>query len=132
MTWSPLVAFQTQSRKDRGGFVMVLVMITIMATAAMAAVHQRSLTAAIRLEQARMESERVNLAPRAALAVAVEALHTGDPFDGDGTAEYRLDHTFNGVTTMHRVTYFRVGTTWSVTADPDPSAGSLAMLPANL
>lgn len=121
-----------QPTRSQRGFVMVLVMITIMATTALAAVHQRSLTAAIRLEQAQIESERRRLGPTTALAIAVERLHTGDPIDTDGTVEYHLNHTFDGVTTMYRVTYARIGSTWNVTADPDPSAADLDPLPSNL
>ena len=101
----------------------------ILTMSGMAAVHQRNLNAALRVEQARMESEAYRLGPLTVLAHAIGLFKTGDP---PAPVKYSYSHTVGSTTTLYRVSYAVSGAgdnKWNVTADPDPSAGSLADLP---
>ena len=108
----------------RSGYAMLIVMMLILTTTALAAVHTRHLNAALRVEQARIRSEQRARGPITVLAIACQRLETGDPISG---SSYRYTHS-DGVD--YRVTFTEVTTeSWQVTADPDPSAVALTALP---
>lgn len=123
-----------QSRRRgqrRQGYALLIVMMLIVTMTGLAAVHQRNLNAALRVEQARMESEAHHLGPLWVIAHAIDLLKTGD---APAPIQYRYSHTFGGSTTMYRISYDVSGKgddTWHVTANPDPTAGALAELPGN-
>ena len=116
---------QAQSRK---GYALLIVMIVIMTTTALAAAHQRYLDSALRIEQSRIRSEEMAQGPRTVLARAVDLLETGD---APAPVDYRYSHTVGTTTTMYRVSYSVAGSVWTVTAEPDATAGSLSILPAS-
>ena len=107
---------------------MLIVMIVILTSTAFAAVHQRQLGAALRIEQARVLSEEFNLGPVSVLGIAIDLLDTGD---APAPISYSYDHTVGGVTTTYRVSYARSGNQWTVTADPDASGAVLPTLPTS-
>lgn len=111
----------------RRGYAMLVVMILILTTTALAAVHQRHLSAALRIEQARVESETYAQGPLTVLAIAIDRLKTGDP---PMPVDYSFEQTVAGVTNVYQVSYSVSGTQWIVTADPIASAGLLPPLPA--
>ncbi len=111
----------------RGGYALLIVLIVILTTTGLAAVHQRQLSAALRVEQARIQSEMHARGPLKVLAVAIDLLKTGDPT----LPSYSYPHTVDATTTLYRVNYSVSGTQWTVTAEPDASAGSLPLLPAS-
>jgi hypothetical protein len=113
--------------KRRRGYAMLLVMVIILSSSAFLAVHQRHLGAALRLEQARVQSETARQGPVSVLAVACQRLETGDP--PSSPAQYRYEHVVDTVTTLYRVSYSNAGTQWTVTVLPDPSSSSLDLLP---
>lgn len=115
-------------QRARAGYAMLIVMIVIMTTTAFAAVHQRYLIASLRVEQARVESENYANGPLTVLAVAIERMDTGNP---PAPVNYRYSHTVAAVTTLYRIGYTQAGTQWTVTAEPDATAGSLPTLPAS-
>lgn len=103
---------------------MLIVMMLILTTTALAAVHTRHLNAALRIEQARMRSETRARGPITVLAIACQRLETGDPPAG---MDFRHLHS-DGL--QYRVTYNELTSArWEVTADPDPGASSLPTLP---
>jgi len=115
----------------RNGYALLIVMMLIVTMTGLAAVHQRNLNAALRVEQARMESEDRHLGPISVLAHAIDLLKTGD---APAPVEYRYSHTVGSTTTMYRISYSVSGkgdNNWQVTANPDPTAGALAELPGN-
>lgn len=112
----------------RDGYAMLIVLIVILTTTAFAAVHQRQLSAALRVEQARMESEAFAQGPLAVLATAIDRLKTGDP---PAPVEYSFTHTAGGTSTVYRVSYAVAGNQWAVTALPDSTASLLPTLPSN-
>ena len=112
----------------RRGYALLIVMIVIMTTTALAAAHQRYLNSALRIEQARVRSEAIARGPRTVLALAVDRLESGD---APAPVDYSYSHTVAGQTTLYRVSYSVAGTTWTVTAEPDPTAGLLATLPTS-
>lgn len=119
----------TRNRSScRSGYALLIVMIVILTTTALAAVHQRQLSAALRLEQARMESEAHAQGPLTVLAVAIDRLKTGDP---PAPVSYRYLHVVGTAATLYRVSYAVAGSQWSVTAKPDPTANLLPSLPAS-
>jgi hypothetical protein len=105
---------------------MLLVMVIILSSSAFLAVHQRHLSSALRLEQARVQSEIARQGPVSVLAIACQRLETGDP---PSPSQYRYEHTVDTVTTLYRVSYSQAGIQWTVTATPDPSSSSLSLLP---
>jgi hypothetical protein len=107
---------------------LLIVLIVILTTTGLAAVHQRNLSTALRVEQARIQSEAHAQGPLTVLAVAIDLLKTGDP---PAPVEYSYAHTLGATTTLYRISYRVSGTRWTVTAQPDPSAGALAVLPAS-
>ena len=107
---------------------MLIVMIVIMTTTALAAVHQRHLNTALRVEQARTASEDYANGPLSVLAIAIDRLNTGDV---PAPVAFSYSHTVAGTTTLYRVSYTRAGTNWTVTAEPDPTASALPLLPAS-
>ncbi|MEL6105936.1 MAG: hypothetical protein AAFU85_07865 [Planctomycetota bacterium] len=117
---------KTRGRRkaDRAGYAMLIVMMLILTTTALAAVHTRHLNSALRVEQARLRSESRARGPVTVLAIACQRLETGDPVSGDS---FRYTHT-DGL--EYRVTYTEVSSNrWQVTADPDSGATALVMLP---
>ena len=112
----------------RRGYALLIVMVLIMTTTAFAAAHQRYLNSALRIEQARVRSETIAQGPKAVLALAIDRLESGNP---PAPVDYSCSHTVNGVTRLYRVSYRFAGSTWTVTADPDPTAGLLTALPAS-
>ncbi|MGB7344015.1 MAG: hypothetical protein WBD20_07365 [Pirellulaceae bacterium] len=112
--------------KDRRGYAMLLVMVIILTSSAFVAVHQRNLNAALRIEQARIQSEDHRQGPVSVLAVACSRLETGDP---PAPIDYRYDHTVDSVTTIYRVSYTSAGIQRTVTAVQDASAAGLPILP---
>jgi hypothetical protein len=100
----------------------------ILTTTALAAVHQRHLSAALRVEQARVQSEAFSQGPLAVLASAIDRLKTGDP---PTPVDYSYSHTVGTTTTVYRVSYSVSGTQWTVTALPDPAASFLPALPTS-
>ena len=117
-----------RNSRDRRGYAMLIVMIVIMTMTALAAVHQRQLNAALRIEQARVASEDRVYGSRTVLAIAIDRLRTGN---APAPVSYSYSHTVGGTTTLYRVTYARAGLNWTVTAEPDASAGFLTPLPAS-
>jgi hypothetical protein len=116
-------------RVRRNGYALVIVTMLILTMSGMAAVHQRNLNAALRVEQARMESEAYRLGPLTVLAHAIDLLKTGD---APAPVSYSYAHTVGSITTLYRVSYAVSGAgdnTWNVTVDPDPSAEALSTLP---
>ena len=107
---------------------MLIVMIVIMTTTALAAVHQRHLNAALRVEQARVASEDYVNGPVSVLAIAIDRLNTGD---APAPVDYSYSHTVGTTTTLYRISYVRAGLNWTVTAEPDPTVGGLPALPAS-
>jgi hypothetical protein len=107
---------------------MLFVMIVIMTMTALAAVHQRHLNAALRIEQARINSENGVHGPRTVLAVAIDRLKTGD---APAPVVYSYSHTVASTTALYRISYTRSGTRWTVTAEPDPAVGALPALPTS-
>ena len=95
-------------------------------TTALAAAHQRHLSAALRVEQARVRSEQRNDGPIAVLAIACARLETGDP---PTSASYRYSHTAGGATTLYRVDFVSNASLWTVTAEPDATAAIFPLLP---
>ena len=118
------------SRRPHGrrGYALLIVLAVILTTTALAAVHQRQLSAALRVEQARMQSEAFAEGPLAVLATAIDRLKTGDP---PAPVDYSYSHTVGATTTVFRISYAVAGTQWTVTALPDTTAGLLPALPAS-
>ena len=114
--------------KRRSGYALLLVVIIILTSTAMSAVYQRHLNSALRIEQARVASEENARGPLSVLAVALESLDSGDP---PAPVDYSYSHTVDSTTTLYRVMYRNVLGQWIVTAEPDPTAGSLPTLPTN-
>ena len=117
-----------RAARRRRGYALLFVMIVILTTTAMAASHQRYLNTALRIEQARMRSEAIARGPRTVLARAADLLETGD---APAPVDYRYSHTVAAETTLYRVSYRRSGRTWTVTAEPDATAGILSVLPTS-
>ena len=113
-------------RDQRSGYALLIVMIVILTTTALAAVHQRQLSAALRVERARVESEAHAQGPVTVLAIAIDRLKTGDP---PTPIAYHHWHSTSGGSTLFEVSYDRDGTDWTVTVTPDPDAGLLPVLP---
>lgn len=126
MSRKNLLPNRRRRRPRRGGYVLLIVMMLILTTTALSAAHQRHLSAALRVEQARVQSEQRIHGPIAVLAIACARLETGDP---PSTISYRYSHTSEGVTTLYRIDYVSNSPQWIVTAEPDASAGALATLP---
>ena len=118
------------SRRPQGrrGYALLIVLALILTTTALAAVHQRQLSAALRVEQARMASEAFAEGPLAVLATAIDRLKTGDP---PAPVDYSYSHSVGATTTLFRISYTVSGTQWTVTALPDTTAGLLPNLPAS-
>ena len=118
------------SRRSQGrrGYALLIVLTLILTTTALAAVHQRQLSAALRVEQARMASEAFAEGPLAVLATAIDRLKTGDP---PAPVDYSYSHTVGATTTLFRISYAVSGTQWTVTALPDTTAGLLPALPTS-
>ena len=112
----------------RRGYALLFVMIIILTTTALAAAHQRYLNSALRIEQARIRSEAIARGPRTVLARAADLLETGD---APAPIDYRYSHTVGTDTTLYRVSYSRSGNIWTVTAEPDATAGLLPVLPTS-
>ena len=81
----------------RRGYALLIVLVVILTTTALAAVHQRQLSAALRVEQARMQSEAFAQGPLAVLATAIDRLKTGDP---PAPVDYSYSHTVGTTTTV--------------------------------
>jgi hypothetical protein len=116
-------------RVRRNGYALVIVTMLILTMSGLAAVHQRNLNSALRVEQARMESEAYRLGPMTVLAHAIDLLKAGD---APAPVSYSYSHTVGSTTTLYRVSYALSGkdkNNWNVTVDPDPSAAWLADLP---
>ena len=113
---------------SRKGYALLIVMIVIMTTTALAAAHQRYLNTALRIEQARVRSEMMARGSRTVLAHAIDLLESGN---APAPVDYSYAHTVAGTTTLYRISYGMTGTTWTVTAEPDPTAGALTTLPAS-
>ena len=107
---------------------MVVVMMLILTATAMAALQMRHLNSALRIEQARQRSEtRVN-GPVMVLAIACARLETGDP--PSNNVSYRYTHNSSTESLVYRVTFQKLTTDrWTITANPDATAGSLPNLP---
>lgn len=113
----------------RSGYALLIVMMLIMTMTGLAAVHQRNLNTALRIEQARMQSESRVHGPLSVLAHAIDLLKTGD---APAPIDYSFSHTYESTTTLYRVSYDVSGkgdNKWQVTANPDPSAIGLPALP---
>lgn len=113
----------------RNGYALLIVMMLIVTMTGLAAVHQRNLNSALRIEQARVESENRTRGPLSVLAHAIDLLKTGE---APAPIDYRYFHTFGSTKTLYRVSYSVSGKNnekWFVTANPDPTASSLAPLP---
>ena len=107
---------------------MLIVLIVILTTTGLAAVHQRHLSTALRVEQARVQSEAHAQGPLTVLAVAIDLLKTGDP---PAPVDYSYLHTVGTTTTLYRISYSVSGTQWTVTAEPIASVGTLTTLPGS-
>ncbi len=114
--------------RRRSGYALLIVLIVILTTTGLAAVHQRQLTAALRVEQARIESETYKDGPLTVLAVAVDRLKTGDP---PAPVAYSYGHVVGTTKILFRIRYELAGNQWTVTAEPDPGAGFLPPLPSS-
>lgn len=130
METGKLAITQSTRRRPRvrRGYALLVVLAVILTTTALAAVHQRHLSAALRVEQARIESEAFSQGPLAVLATAIDRLKTGDP---PTPVDYSFSHTVSGTTTVYRISYSVSGTQWTVTALPDATATALTALPAS-
>ncbi|MCS7466106.1 hypothetical protein NZK35_05385 [Stieleria sp. ICT_E10.1] len=114
----------------RRGYAMLVVMLLILTTTGMAAVHARQLAASLRIEQARRRSEARSRGPTTALAIACQRIETGNPTDASASFQYSHHDGFQ--TVLYRISYQAVGPDkWTVTAEPDPAAGTLPPLPAS-
>ncbi|QDT13319.1 hypothetical protein [Planctomycetes bacterium K23_9] len=118
----------SRTATKRRGYAMILVMVIILSSSAFVAVHQRNLSAALRIEQARILSEEHRRGPVSVLAVACSRMETGDP---PAPIQYRYEHIVNGVPTLYRISYSNVATEWTVNAVPDAGAVGLTELPAS-
>ena len=107
---------------------MLVVMMLILTTTAMAAVHARHLAASLRIEQARIRSETRSRGPVMVLAIACQRIETGTPTTS--SASFQYTHHDGNQSAMYRITYQSTDTnTWAVTAEPDPLATTLPALP---
>ena len=115
-----------RKHRARRGYAMLLVMVVLLTSSAFVAVHQRHLSAALRVEQARVQSEEYRRGPVTVLSVACQRLETGNP---PSPVNYFYNHDQNGVTTMYRVSYSLSGSQWTIIAEPDSNAGIYTGLP---
>ncbi len=115
--------------RARRGYAMLIVMMVILTSMIFGVVHQRHLIAALQIEQARIDSETYVYGPLSVLAIAVDRLEKGKP---PAPIDYRYTHTVDGQATLYRISYTRAGNQWTVTAEPDPTAGGLPVLPTSL
>ncbi len=107
---------------------MIVVMMLILTSTAMAAVQMRHMNTALRIEQARVRSESRTQGPVTVLAIACSRLETGDPPGNDVSFRYNHDDGFQ--TSDYRLRYRQIAPgRWSVSADPDPSSSTLMLLP---
>ena len=116
-----------RAARNRRGYALLLVMVIILTSSAFLAVHQRQLNTSLRIEQARIQSEDLRRGPVSVLAVACALLDNGRP--PSDFEEYRYNHIVAGTATLYRVTYQYTGTRWTITAEPDATAGALLELP---
>ncbi len=107
---------------------MLIVLAVVLSTMALAAVQIRYLDSATRIQQASMRSTAYSDGPLTVLAIAIDRLDTGDP---PTPVSYRFDHTVDGIPTVYRIDYAYTLDRWTITANPDPTATPLALLPAN-
>ncbi|MEM9588091.1 MAG: hypothetical protein AAGA03_12490 [Planctomycetota bacterium] len=112
----------------RSGYALLIVIVVLMASTALAAIHQRHLSSGLRIEQARIQSERERLGHLTALGIAIDRLETGRPSPG---SRYGYEHQLDGESIWYAIQYDLTGTDWSVTATADPNASSEAILPAS-
>ena len=117
-----------RQQQSRSGYAMLIVMMVILTSTIFAVVHQRHLMAALQIEHARMESEAYVNGPLSVLAIAVDRLEKGKP---PAPIEYQYTHTVDTTPTLYRISFTRAGDQWTVTAEPDTTAGGLATLPAS-
>ena len=115
-------------RRPRQGYAMLIVLIVVLSTSALAATQMRYLDSATRIERARINAEDYSNGPLTVLAVAINRVQSGDP---PNPAAFRYSHNVGTATTLYRIDYSRVRDDWTVTATPDPNAGSLAQLPGS-
>lgn len=113
-----------RKRKARSGYALLIVMIVILTTSALAAVYQRHLSTALRIEAKRIESEQHATGPITVLGLAIKAMNDGDP---PAPIEYSYSHD----SILYRISYVQSGTGWVVTANPDETATALPSLPAS-
>ncbi|PNY35702.1 hypothetical protein C2E31_16575 [Rhodopirellula baltica] len=105
-----------------------MVMILILTSSALAAVHSRYLTTALQIEQARIKREAFVHGPVSVLAIACQRLETGDP--PATSFDFRFDADIDNSNRIYRVTYQRLNASqWTVSAREDADALSLPPLP---
>lgn len=121
--------YNKRKHQARRGYAMLLVMVVILSSSAFVAVHQRHLSAALRLEQARIQSEQYRRGPVTVLSIACERLETGN--SPPAPVDYFYNHVVDSETTMYRVNYTKVGRQWKITAEPDDTAGIFLELPVS-
>ncbi|TWT54261.1 hypothetical protein Pla22_19030 [Rubripirellula amarantea] len=114
--------------RRRGGYAMLIVLIVVLSTSALAATQMRYLEAAARIERARLNTESYSSGPLTVLSIAINRVYTGDP---PTSGSYQYSHTVGANTTLYRIDYVRNVDAWTVTADPDPTASTLPLLPAS-
>ena len=107
---------------------MVVVMMLILTSTAMAAVQMRHLNSALRIEQARQKSEALARGPKLVLAIACARLESGNP--PGTTVAYQYHHNDGAQSQLYRVEYAENPTNrWAVSVEPDASATALPTLP---
>ncbi len=118
-------------RPARGGFAMLIVMVVLIAMLGMAAVHQRRLSAALRIEEAVVAAEERHRGPLFALARALEVAETGTP--PSNLAVYGFQFVPAGQTQQqaYAICYTRAGSQWTVDVQRIDDASSLPPLPAH-
>lgn len=130
ITRCPLApARSARRRSHRGGFAMLMVMVVLIAMLGMAAVHQRRLSAALRIEEAVVAAEARHHGPLFALAQALEVAETGAP--PSNPALYGLQFVAAGDTQPqdYSVRYIRDGREWTVDVQRVDDASGLTPLP---
>lgn len=110
---------------------MLMVMVVLIAMLGMAAVHQRRLSAALRIEEAVVAAEARHRGPLFALAQALEVAETGVP--PSSPALYGLQFVAAGDTQPqdYSVRYTRAGSEWTVDVQRVDDASGLTPLPTH-
>ncbi|QEG38578.1 hypothetical protein UC8_05350 [Roseimaritima ulvae] len=110
---------------------MLIVMVVLIAMLGMAAVHQRRLSAALRIEEAVVAAEARHRGPLFALAQALEIAESGPP--PNNPSIYGLQFVAPGETQRqaYSIRYTRTGSQWTVDVQRIDDASGLLALPTH-